>query len=145
MFARTLEGGQANPESRFPGYLNFYATTGRDVDQYGAVQYVGYYISDNAESSTMEHGPLVRWIFCDLLAVLSTTGSQAEGPPGEELLPNVKEMEVTFLDGEHWQERWQHSGTDPLPQAVRVRIVQSGSDAMPLEIFVPITIEPQTP
>ena len=142
--ASVLEGGQTGQSSRFPGFLRFTTTTGKDLDGelYGDVQQVEYYISDAATSGTettsRDSGTLVRATTRNLLDSIQTVSAQ------QELLPRVESMEVDFSDGQNWQQSWQITGTNAvMPEAIRVRLLQSaGSERElvppPLEILVPI-------
>lgn len=168
VLACTLEGGVENQKSRFPGYLRFTATTGRDTDDaaYGDVQQIEYYISDGSSS---DKGPLVRVLTRELLS----TDTSVE-PDEEEILPQVNRFEVAFYDGQNWQDSWQlsgsssltsgssslatgtsssrspsTSGTSSLPQAIRIRILQTAASKQapvppPLELLVPFNSEPFT-
>jgi len=152
LLADALEGGSESQKSRFPGYLRFTNTTGksRSGETYGDVQQVEYYISDGtttgsagnvSPSDNPDTGTLVRALTRDLLA------TTAETAPEETLLTCVQSFEVTFYDGQTWQETWQVAdSTSALPQAIRVRIQQTApSEHIPapplLEILVPITTE----
>jgi len=161
VLADTLEGGPQSEKSRFPGYLRFTTTTGRDHpdEAYGDVQQVEYYISET-DTSTPENtastseaasstdsrstGTLVRALTRDLLAPTPDTADE------EQILTNVKTFEVTFYDGNTWQDTWQITDTTPdLPQAIRIRIQQAAASAQistptPLEILVSLTTEPLT-
>ena len=156
LFACTLEGGLSNQKSRFPGYLRFTATTGKETngETYGDVQQIEYYISDAAD-----RGPLVRALTRNLLDT-QTQESTLEEP----ILQNVERFEVAFYDGLNWQEAWQVtgssglassltgtstalSGSNSFPQAVRLRVIQTAAADRapvppPLEILVPFTSEP---
>ena len=155
IFASVLAGGRDNGGSRFPGYLRFTTTTGRDTpdDTHGDVQQVEYSISDDttsgannepADSPRHDTGTLVRDVTRNLL------DTQAE-PDRQELLAGVQSIEVTFYDGQDWRDTWQLSGSNDatVPSAVRLRIQQAApSDRLPvpppLEILVPWTVEPLT-
>jgi len=138
-FANTLEGGKANPNSsNFSGYLKFSASSGRNTEKDGDVQLVEYYISDNAESSTMEHGPLVRVL---TRARDLVPGAQESELKEEELFPDVQQFEVTFYDGANWQENWQYNTGDTLPLAIRLRIRQD-EESTPLEIYMVTFAQP---
>ena len=85
----------------------------------------------------------MRALTRDLLATDSPEADE------EQILPNVQSFEVTFYDGQNWQESWPVavSGSDAtLPQAIRVRVQQAAASEhtavpAPLEILVPITTE----
>lgn len=157
--ATDSSGTGADP--RFPGYLKFTTTTGRDTDteRYGDIQQVEYYItSDNTNPDIASGGKLVRVITRDLLDATQTIVHQ------DQLLSGVQSLEVAFYDGAAWQQTWQLSGTGAtsgtssttgtassttlsLPQAVRIDIQQVAADGTrnlpaPLEILVPWTGTP---
>ena len=114
MLATTFEGGKQNTNSRFPGYLRFTTTTGKDTatDAYGDVQEVEYSIADSANGGDSHAGTLTRFITRDLLSTTPTT------PIAEPLLTRVSSVEVAFFDGQSWQESWQFGTNSPtLPQA----------------------------
>ena len=150
VLASTMEGGAQSPKSRFPGYLRFTATTGRDHpdEAYGDVQQVEYSVSENAASSSgaadNSTGTLVRTRTRDLLADVPQVVSD------EQILAGVQTFEVTFFDGSDWQQSWQVSGTAAtLPQAIRIRIQQAAPSEQiptppPLEILVPLNTEALT-
>lgn len=153
--ANAMEGGLQNQKSRFPGYLRFTTTTGRNKSEetYGDVQQIEYYLSDTVVTGTStptddastgtETGTLIRAVTRDLLST-----DQTDIATEEPLLPRVQKMEVAFYDGQDWQESWAYTGTDSSqPQAVRIRIQQTAaSDRLTtpplLEIIAPITTEP---
>jgi len=158
VLANAMEGGVQNQKSRFPGYLRFTATTGRNKsgEAYGDVQQIEYYLSDGSTSGTAtsvatpsesatdgtETATLVRALTRDLLST-----DQTAIAPEEPLLPRVQTLEFAFYDGQDWQETWQLTGTDStLPEAIRVRVQQApASEHLPtphlLEILVPLTTE----
>ena len=170
LLASTLEGGMDNQKSKFPGYLRFTTSTGKDTNDdqgYGDTQQIEYYISGSAAGSTAQNGPLVRVVTRDLLSgsggATSTSGSSYE----ETVLPGVEQMEVTFYDGSDWQYTWQVTGTTSaggsttlmnygyadasgsatLPRAIRVRLMQSATSEAtlpppPVEVLVPFETEP---
>jgi len=160
VLANAMEGGVQNQKSRFPGYLRFTATTGRNKsgEAYGDVQQIEYYLSDGTTSGTAtsaitpsasttsdtETATLVRALTRDLLST-----DQTAIAPEEPLLPRVQTLEFAFYDGQDWQETWQLTGTDStLPEAIRVRVQQApASEHLPtphlLEILVPMTTEAQ--
>ena len=145
VLASAMEGGAQAQESHFPGYLRFTTTTGknRPEEAYGDVQQVEYYLSDSVAAADNSTGTLVRALTRDLLATDSPEADE------EQILPNVQSFEVTFYDGQNWQESWPVavSGSDAtLPQAIRVRVQQAAASEhtavpAPLEILVPITTE----
>ena len=144
--ASTLEGGKQSQKSRFPGYLRFTTTTGKETpsSMYGDVQQVEYSISDaGTTDASSNSGTFTRTITRDLLSTLQTTT-----PTEEQLLTHVSSFDVTFYDGQTWQESWEYSNTNPtLPLAFRVRIKQdapSDQSSTPpvLEIMERMSIEP---
>ena len=161
VLASVLEGSVTNQKSRFPGYLRFTTTTGKDTvdDQYGDVQQVEYYISEdttnaNADSAdsaqNRDSGMLVRGITRNLLDA-TQTNTQSTLPAQEQvLLKRVETFGVEFFDGQTWQESWQLTGSNAMvPQAIRVTVQQSAASnrtatPAPLEILVPWTTEPLT-
>lgn len=131
--ASSLTGSVTGPTGSFPGYLKFTTTTapeGGDVLN-GDVQEVEYYVVTDPAAEDSKTGLLVRAVHRDLLT------SVRQAPAEEPLLTGVKSMEVSFYDGESWQEAWEVTTTNPeLPEAVRVRIL-GASNSMPLEVLVP--------
>lgn len=167
VLACTLEGGVQNQKSRFPGYIRFTASTGKDTNDdqgYGDVQQIEYYISGSNANSTMQNGPLVRVLTRDLLG----SGSNSENLEEEPVLPRAEQLDISFYDGQNWQDSWQITGTtsasgsttvissgssttltgtSSLPRAVRFRVIQSPASANapvppPIEIFIPFGTEP---
>ncbi|MCX6966205.1 MAG: hypothetical protein NTZ46_00220 [Verrucomicrobia bacterium] len=161
VLASSLEGGAQTQKSRFPGYLRFTTTTGknRPDEAYGDVQQVEYYITEpdsltsgstaspsenNSDTSgdSKNTGTLVRALSRDLLSPVEEAGEE------QPILTRVQSFEVTFFDGMDWQGSWQVTDTEPtLPQAVRIRIQQTAASEqlptpVPLEITVPLTTEP---
>lgn len=122
--AAILQGSQEAPTSSFRGYLKFTTTTARgdDVQLAGDLQQVEYFIAADAESADRRAGVLVRALDRNLLAPVR------EEPPQEPLLTGVESMEVTFYDGQSWQDTWEVKPEDDpkvLPEAVRVTIRQA--------------------
>jgi len=150
VLASTMEGGAQSQKSRFPGYLRFTATTGknRPDEAYGDVQQVEYYLSDANASLDHNTGTLVRALTRDLLATIPPEATE------EQILTHVQTFEVTFYDGQNWQESWPVTVTSStaaatMPQAIRVRVQQAAASdhtatPTPLEILVPITTEALT-
>lgn len=142
--ASILEGSPQGKDSGYPGYLKFTTTTATDTEELIApdLQQVEYYITTDRAALEGKSGLLVRAIDRDLLA------SVREEPIEEPLLAGVEAMEITFYDGQSWQETWEFSETDPtLPEAVRVIIREAtGLDKQqlrrPIEIVVPWTTQP---
>ena len=142
VLAAVFEGGPLNQKSRFPGYLRFTATTGRETpgEPFGDVQQVEYYIASADDDSTS--GTLVRALTRDLLATVQPAARE------QRILSRVQALETAFWDGRNWQEAWQVTGTAPaLPQAIRIRLQQSAASPEvptppPLEILVPLTTQP---
>jgi type II secretion system protein J len=162
--ATSLEGSQQGKNGSFPGYLMLTTTTGADVNDVPDpdVQQVEYYIVPD-ETASDKSGILVRALTRILLAPTK------ENPPEDTLLTGVTAMEVSFYDGNSWQDSWQAttasstsstSGTSgasgasgaattasptvTLPQAVRVRIERSAASGdghvpPPIEVIVPWT------
>ncbi len=163
-----LEGSERGPESRFPGFLRFTTTTGKDSENEirGDVQQVSYYVVEDPDNPNQEAGMLVRAIDRTLLARVRENARE------EDLLPNVASFEVSFFDGSNWTDTWNYTpiatgttvltttGTNSssssaarssslLPEAIRVRITQvASSDKIPtpppMEILVPLEAQPFT-
>jgi type II secretion system protein J len=138
-FAATLTGSPTGQSGGFPGYLKFTTTTahdGGDVNVAAAdVQEVEYYIVTDPTAQEAKAGRLVRTVNRDLL----TTVRQA--PAEEPLLTGVQSMEISFFDGESWQETWEVTDEDKtLPEAVRVRLL-TASNTAPIEVLVPWTTQ----
>jgi len=151
VLACTLEGGAQSQKSRFPGYLRFTATTGKDNpdEALGDVQQVEYYIAEETNSgetsgpASRNTGTLVRALTRDLLATVPQVTRE------ERLLRHVQTFEVAFYDGQTWLDTWQVTDSAPtLPQAIRVRLQQAPSSDRattppPLEILVACNTQPQ--
>lgn len=144
--AATLTGSQETHGSSFPGYLKFTTTTATtqptDLSLVGDIQQVEYYIVNDPDASGGKSGLLVRTAETNLLATVQ------EQAPERRLLAGVESLEVSFFDGQNWQESWEvNETTKTLPQAVRVRIqpartVLGGPLPAPLEVLVPWTTQP---
>lgn len=136
VFASALEGSAQNRNSKFPGYLRFTTTTGKNRagESYGDVQQVEYYLVEDGSSG---RGVLTRVLTRDLLAAVREASRE------EELLDDVESFEIGFYDGRNWQESWLVSEASPsFPQAIRVRVRQAAPSGdlpapLPLEICVP--------
>ncbi len=145
VFATTLTASKQSQMSRFPGYLRFTTTTGKDSqsEAYGDVQQVEYSIADQATTASASlpgrnTGTLVRSITRDLLSTVQSSTT----PRQENVLTRVESFEASFYDGSTWQPAWELTGSNALPQAIRVSIqqaAQTGAAPPPLEIFVPWT------
>ena len=147
VLANTMEGGAQSQKSRFPGYLRFTTTTGKNNADaaYGDVQQVEYYLAEASDSTNSNStGNFVRALTRDLLATVQNA------PVETPLLKGVQTFEVTFYDGQNWQDTWQLSDTtSTLPKAIRIRLQQTAASdhittPTPLEILVPLTTEPLT-
>ncbi len=147
VFAVVLEAGRDGSKSRFPGYLRFTTTTGKDSteEMFGDVQQVEYYIAnDTTGSGSRDAGTLVRAVNRDLLSTVE--GTTREDP----LLGGVAAIDVSFFDGQNWQQTWQYaSDNQTLPQAIRVAIQQIAPsqdqrDPLPIEVLVPWSMQPWT-
>src|SRR5438067_9202035 len=161
-----LEGSERGPESRFPGFLRFTTTTGKDSEDElrGDVQQVSYYVVEDPDNPSQQAGMLVRAIDRTLLARVRENAHE------EQLLPNVSSFEVSFFDGSNWTDTWNYTpiatgttvltGTNSssssaarssslLPLAIRVRIVQVASSEKvpappPMEILAALEAQPFT-
>jgi type II secretion system protein J len=143
--AATLTGSQETHGSSYPGYLKFTTTTATtqptDASLVGDVQQVEYYLINDPDAAGGKSGLLVRTAETNLL---TTVREQA---PEQRLLAGVESLEVSFFDGQNWQESWEvNETTKTLPQAVRVRIqpapaVAGGPSPAPIEVLVPWTTQ----
>lgn len=147
IIAVVLEGGRDGSSSRFPGYLRFTTTTGKNApdEMLGDVQQVEYYIrSDAANSGRGDAGTLVRAVNRNLLATVQEVTRE------EPILTGVKAIDVSFFDGQSWQETWQYTADNPvIPEAVRIDVQRAGATDTerapePLEILVPWNTQPWT-
>ena len=155
VLAAALEGSDKGPESKFPGYLRFTTTTGKDTEGElrGDVQEVSYYVATDEDNPSNEAGMLVRALDRTLLGRIRETTRE------EQLLPGVSSLELSFYDGSTWTDTWNYTpptsgtnaktnmGNTTLPKAVRMRITQVASSPKvpappPLEILVPWTSQP---
>ncbi len=142
--AISLTGAATSPNSRFPGYLRFTTTTGRDSLEatYGDSQEVEYYVDSDSEGANQEAGVLVRTVDRVLLADTRAISSY------ERLLSEVASMELSFYNGTEWTESWEvTTDNTELPQAVLVRVLpyaaQGEAAKPPLEVLVPWSTQPQ--
>lgn len=144
--AATLQGSATPPQgSRFPGYLKLTTTTGAPDEAggdqpAGDVQQVEYYLANDPDAGGREAGTLVRTVDRALLAPLRET------PREQPILSGVQSLEVSFYDGQTWNNSWEVTDDDKtLPQAVRVRVVPAADGKnpapLPLEILVPWTTQ----
>ena len=141
--AATLTGSQEGQQSSFRGYLQFTTTAAPDASEtpVGDLQQVEYYVAADPTAADLKTGVLVRAVERNLLAPVREEASE------ERLLTGVTEFQVTFYDGQAWQETWTYSADDPvLPKAVRVRIVRTRPGEItttrpPLELVIPWTTE----
>jgi type II secretion system protein J len=137
--AAVLEGSQKSPNGNFPGYLKFIATTARDPGDEAPsneLQQVEYYVITDPVATDRNAGLLVRAIDRQLLAPVR------QAPEEQPLLGGVESMEVSFFDGNAWQDSWSYTTVgDPVPEAVRVRI-QTATSSTPIELLVPWTAQP---
>jgi type II secretion system protein J len=137
-----LEGSAQSSASRFPGYLRFTTTTGRNLPDamQGDIQEVEYYIEEDRAGTNGAGGVLVRTTDRNLLASVRETTHK------DVLLSGVQSMEVAFLDGLNWIDSWELAQDDNrLPDAVRVRLRRAivpgeRNEPRPIEIFVPCTV-----
>lgn len=87
-----------------------------EEEPWGDIQRVEYYL-DDPEDEEDEGYDLVRAITRNLLATV------IEDPEEERLLTNVESLEITYYDGEDWQDVWDTTTTeDELPGAVNFRV-----------------------
>src|SRR4030095_9137720 len=107
--AATLTGSQETHGSSFPGYLKFTTTTGTtqptDASLVGDIQQVEYYIVNDPDVSGGKSGLLVRTAETNLLATVQ------EQAPEQRLLAGVESFEISFFDGQNWQESWEVNET----------------------------------
>jgi type II secretion system protein J len=123
--------------------VEFYTSTGvlTDKENWGDVQKVEYYLLDPEENDKGEKGQgldFVRAVTRNLLA------SIAQEPEETRLLNGVKSLEITYFDGEVWQDSWDSTGLDNAsPKAVRIRIeFETAADGeeniSPLELLIEV-------
>jgi type II secretion system protein J len=103
--------------------LEFYTTSGliADAHPWGDMQRVTYYLAeaeDDFSRSTKDTGSdFVRTVTRNLLATIE------EEPEEERLLKGVQGLEISYYDGEDWQESWDSTMMDnEMPLALRLRI-----------------------
>lgn len=136
--AASLTGSATGHNGSFPGYLKFTTTTAHDVGDdlpTADVQQVEYYVTTDTAAQDSQAGLLVRTVDRDLLAAVR------QAPAEEPLLAGVKSMEVSFYDGESWQQSWEVTeDNQTLPQAVKVRLL-TVANTSPLEVLVPWTTQ----
>jgi len=140
----TLTGSRESHQSNFRGYLQFTTTAAPELSDApnGDIQQVEYYVTTDPAAADLKSGVLVRAVERNLLAPVR------EEPREERLLTGVTGLEVTFYDGQTWQETWEYPTAEPLvPEAVRVRIMRAGtgeksSEVAPLEMVIPWSMQP---
>lgn len=141
ILAASLEGKAQGSGSSYPGYLKLTTTTAAvsegTEELRGDVQQVEYFIIDDPAGGR-SGGLLVRAVDRDLLAPI-------RGEAGEEpLLTDIASLEVSFYDGQSWQEGWEATPDNAtLPEAIRLRVQPTqkpGEPApAPIEIVTPWT------
>jgi type II secretory pathway pseudopilin PulG len=89
----------------------------------GALLSVVYRIDDDPE--TEERG-LVRVV----QRVRDLTSGTDPAPP-EQLAPEVVGLQVSFFDGEAWQETWDSGGSDTLPTSIALELAVAREPASP--------------
>ncbi|HEX8295665.1 MAG TPA: type II secretion system protein GspJ [Chthoniobacteraceae bacterium] len=106
--AAVLTGSREGQGSSFPGHLRFTATTSRDVADTlrGDLQQVEYFIVNDPEATDRKSGILVRAVDRLLLAPTRET------PIPEPILRGVEAMELSFFDGQSWEETWDGSSVE---------------------------------
>ncbi len=138
--ASRLQGSQKAYNSNFPGYLTFTTTTARITSDalVDDVQAVEYFVENDPDAPAGKGGMLVRTIDTNLLAPTHTE------PTPVPVLSGVKAMDVSFFDGQDWQDEWEVTDSDTtLPQAVRVTL--EFADAQPpIDLLVPWTTRQQS-
>jgi type II secretion system protein J len=140
--ATGLKGSAQSPASRFPGYLRFTTTTGRNLPDamQGDIQEVEYYIEEDRSGTNGVGGVLVRTTDRNLLGSVRATTHE------DVLLSGVRAIEVAFLDGLNWIDSWEVTEDDNrVPDAVRVRLRRAivpgeRDEPRPIEILVPWTV-----
>jgi len=136
--------GETNNESGLRNdRLEFYTSTGvlTDKENWGDVQKVQYYLLEPEENDKGEKGKgldFVRAVTRNLLA------SVVEEPVETRLLNGVKSLEITYFDGQAWQDSWDSTGLDnATPKAVKIRIefetASEGEENIPpLELLIEV-------
>ena len=154
VMAATLESGQQNTNSKFPGDLILDTTTGTiNEDTFSPeLQEIEYYIGDDPSSPGSSSGALKRAISRNILAITPQVDKE------ETLLTGITAMEVAFFDGSNWQDTWDttdaSTSTDPtatvgVPTAIRLRFTLS-PEAHPamnrktIEVIVRWTTQPNS-
>ena len=151
VMAATLQSGQQNANSKFPGDLVFDTTSGViDEDNLAPeLQEIEYYIGDDPSSPGGKAGALKRAISRNILAITPQVDKE------ETLLTGVTAMEVAFFDGTNWQDDWQTTSSDgsnsiSIPTAIRLRFTLSpeshpATTRKTIEVLVPWTTKVAIP
>jgi general secretion pathway protein J len=122
--------------------LEFYSTTGRigDGEPWGDIQKIKYAIIYSETSENQEGMDLVRYTTRNLLVIVE------EEPEEQVLLNGVESLEFSYYDGEEWQESWDSTDLDDMPQAIMLiaEFVQPDKDKRTIpafELIVPIVVK----
>lgn len=130
--------------------IEFVTAAGRlDADEpWGDLMKVEYYLEEAEDEEDYE---LVRVVTRNLLAYEEDSEDE-EDQDEEVLLTGVRSLEITYYDGEDWQDSWDSQGQDgTLPVAVKVLIEfvaddseadENGEeDTQSLELVVPCVVQ----
>jgi hypothetical protein len=126
--------------------LEFFSPTNvvNEDDSWGDLQKIEYYLVEPEASGDEEGLKFVRAITRNLLA------SVVEDPEEQVLLKNVRSLEITYFDGEYWQDSWDSSTMgNENPEAIKIRIEFSTEETadtstQPMEVLCPIVAKAQS-
>jgi prepilin-type N-terminal cleavage/methylation domain-containing protein len=127
--------------------LAFYASTGKigDVNPWGDVQRVEYWLAPSTGQGTDTKRQLVRTVTRNLLATNLDATEEPYDPYDQfettVLLDKMGSLKFQYFDGQSWYDYWDSAAmSNALPKAVHVRVDFPPSDMItpataPIEIF----------
>jgi type II secretion system protein J len=146
LMAGEFIGETNNSRNMRSDQLEFHTASGivNDTDPWGDIQKVEYYL-EQPENQTVQANEdskdLVRAVTRNLLA--STT----QEPEAQRLLNNVQSLNITYYDGEDWQDSWDSTTEENVaPEAIRVAIAFLPTEAGerqpdPIDLVVPVVAQ----
>ena len=133
LLAGPLFGGTEEERGMRRDRVEFFTTTGvlHEQEPWGDIQKVSYYLLEPESSENNGGYDFVRAVTRNLLTTV------AEEPEEQRLLKNVQSLEITYFDGEYWQDSWDSTTMDNQnPVAMRVRITFSPAEGESPELPV---------
>jgi general secretion pathway protein J len=124
--------------------VEFYSTSGRVLEDnpWGDLQKIEYFLAEPEDSDLKDSYDFIRSVSRNLLA------STEEDPDEQILLSCVAGLEITYYDGEYWQDSWDSTTREnEAPSALWIKIQFSEQDGIPdikddIEMVVPVITEP---